>query len=109
MAIAVVKSAIGLAALAPEHAAIVVGKRVLRVDADGVVVIGERAIAIAFFLPGETARHVGGAPHGVSFVSVLDDARATGDVAIRIVGVAILMRVPTGAPGWAGNRRQHAN
>ena len=39
------------------------------------------------------ARHIGGAAHNWFFSGIVDDACAAGDVAVRIVGVAILMRV----------------
>ena len=96
--------AIGVAALAPQHAAIVVSERVLRIDLDRRGVIRQRTIKIALFLPGEAARHVGDAAHGFAFVGILDDTSAAGDVAIGIVGVAILVRAATCAQCGPTNR-----
>ena len=101
--------AIDIALLTPEQTAIVVGKGVPRIEADRLGIVGQRAVQIALGLPGETPRDMGDRVHGVAFARVFDDERATGDVAIRIVGVAIVMRRHARGKCRRRDRHQHAS
>jgi hypothetical protein len=100
--------AVVIAFFVPSQAAIVVGEGVFRVEPDRVREVGNGAIAIALDLPGEAAAHIGvGA--GLGFLgAVLRDDRAARDIAIRIVGVAVVMVLVTGGECRRRNRHEHA-
>jgi hypothetical protein len=100
--------AIRIALLASEKATIVVSKRVLWIEANGVGIVGQRAVRIVLGLPGEGAGYIGGGAHGGALALVLDDARAAGDIAIRILGVAIIVRLHACRGGRLRDRHQRA-
>jgi len=100
--------AIGIALFAPKQTAIVVSESIPRIEANGVGIVGQGMIQIALGLPGETAGDIGDGVHGIALGIVLDDARATRNVAIRIVGIAILMGLQTCGHGRCRDQHQHA-
>ena len=107
--IAVVKSAMARSKSplpTPGEAAVVVGTGVFRVEPDRLVVVGDGAVVIAFFVPGEGAAVVSDSAIFLALASVIDDTRAGRDGAIGVVAVAIIPVLLAGGEGRRGGEER---
>src|SRR5262249_34253486 len=82
---------------APGKAAVVVGERIGRIEADRCGEVGDRPVEVTLLLPSEPASHVSDGSRPIALAGILSDTGAPGNIAIRIVGVAIGMIAHAGA------------